>query len=94
MFAPLRPLLATCLNLLLLLRVQGQLPSFSNGFYYQDISNGDGVCACVYVCVKESRQQSRSPTQDLSLPCVATFWPLGRTAATSLPGSLMLALPG
>lgn len=48
MLVLLRRLLATCLNLLLLLQqVQGQLPAFSNGFYYQDISNGDGVCVCV-----------------------------------------------
>ncbi|XP_030280462.1 hyaluronan and proteoglycan link protein 3 isoform X3 [Sparus aurata] len=43
MLSLLRPLLATCVYLLLLLPGgQCRIPAYSNGFHYQDISNGNG----------------------------------------------------
>lgn len=48
-----RPLLATCVCLLLLPGGQGRILGYTNGFHYQDISNGNGhgesrlsVCVC------------------------------------------------
>ncbi|KAK2842624.1 hypothetical protein Q5P01_012824 [Channa striata] len=41
MFGLLRPLLAACLYLLLP-GAQSRIPRYSNGFHYQDISNGNG----------------------------------------------------
>lgn len=80
MFAVLRPLLATCLNLLLLLRVHGQLPAFSNGFYYQDISNGDAFFDRVHLHV-ESPQPAVSATRGstVTLPCHFRYDPEPKT---------------
>nr|XP_046251313.1 hyaluronan and proteoglycan link protein 3 [Scatophagus argus] len=77
MISLLRPLLATCLYLLLLLLLPGgqsRSPAYNNGFYYQDISNGNGNGEIFFNGVRlhvESPQPAVSAVRgsSVTLPC-------------------------
>ncbi|XP_003455453.2 hyaluronan and proteoglycan link protein 3 [Oreochromis niloticus] len=74
MLSLLRPLLATCVCLLLLPGCQGRILGYTNGFHYQDISNGNGHGEIYFNGIRlhvESPQSSVSATRGstVTLPC-------------------------